>query len=94
MTPPDTERRWSRIEPTDVLAIDDGALVLYEREVLRITQLAAAVFEWCREPRSEAEITRLLLEAFGPPPGTPVEQATTALLIDMQNRQLLGPPTV
>lgn len=78
-----------RVEPVDLLMTEDGALLLYDREVLRLSLLAGAVFEWCAEPRTVAELARLLVDEFGAPPSGDIEDATAAIVAELRDRGVL-----
>lgn len=75
-----------RVEPVDVLALDGGVLLLFERTVVRLSDLGRTIVELCAQPRTEAEIARYLATTFGTPPDQTLEDATSqaiqALLAD------------
>lgn len=81
--------RVVRVEPVDHLAMDDGALLLYERRVLRVNELGASIFEWCEQPRAVSELASLLAEEFGSPPEADIEEATLAVVTELQERGVL-----
>lgn len=59
--------RVRRVEPVDTLRLDDGALVLYERTVIRLSELGLAIMELCDSLRTIAELATELTLVFGEP---------------------------
>lgn len=60
--------RVRRVEPVDTLRLDDGALVLHERTVIRLNELGLAITDLCNRPRTIGELAEELTHAFGEPP--------------------------
>lgn len=80
-----------RIEPADSLPIDDGVLLLYERQALRLNAVAAAVFSYCRVPRTLVELAEELRQIAGEPPDGDLADATAAVVADLRAAGVLRP---
>ncbi|MEA5153905.1 hypothetical protein [Raineyella sp.] len=83
------------VEPVDVLELDDGALLLFERTVVRLSELGRTVVDLCRQPHSEAEIAGHLVDIFGTPPDGDLAEATACVIRDLLSDGVLRrlPPT-
>ncbi|WOP17197.1 PqqD family protein [Raineyella sp. LH-20] len=82
-------RRVTRVEPVDRLELDDGVLLLYDRTVIRLTDLGRAVVEMCEQPLTEAEIAERLAAEFGEPPEGGLLEATHRLVEDLLSGDVL-----
>lgn len=78
------------VEPVDELALDDGGLLLlYDGQVLHLGSLAAAVVGFCAEPRSLMSIAVMLDAEFGAPPQGNLDEATEALVVELEHAGVL-----
>lgn len=77
-----------RVEPVDSLFRAEGALVLYERELVRLSPLGEEIFVAAQRPVGLEDLARHLAQVFGVPAGDPLE-ATGAAVRDLVARGVL-----
>jgi len=87
MTPP---RLVRRVTPVDVLDRPEGLLVLSDRELLRLGDLAADVFRWTERPVPLAALAQRLEESYGAPPDGDTVEATVGIVDDLVARGVLA----
>lgn len=61
--------KLQRVEPVDALFRPEGAVLLYERTLIRLTPLGEETFHLAEQPVTLDEIASHLLAAFGAPEG-------------------------
>lgn len=58
-------RRVCRVDPVDELRRDEGVLLLYERNLVRLSVLGDEIYRVSEQPRTVAELALHLAEVFG-----------------------------
>lgn len=81
---------FRRVEPVDRLTTDEGTLLLYERELIALTPLAAEVFARCARPTTLDVLAAHLGAEFGAPDGTTLEEATRGVVAELVARGVLA----
>lgn len=71
------------VPPVDLLEVGDGLLVLYERTVIRLTDLGRAAMELCSAPMTETDLAEALSLRFGDPPDGDLRAATRAVVDEL-----------
>lgn len=61
--------RVQRVEPVDALFRPEGAVLLYERTLIRLTPLGEETFHLAEQPVTLDDLAAHLLQTFGPPEG-------------------------
>lgn len=79
----------TRIEPIDTLSSDNEMLILTDSKCLRLTDIAATLFQHLEQPRPFEELCELLESEFGPAPsGT--HKAVTLMLDELRRAGLVA----
>lgn len=68
-----------RVEPVDALFHPQGALLLYQRELVQLSPLGEEIFVFADRPVSLEQLADHLAEVFGAPDGDVVEAARHAV---------------
>ena len=68
---------------------DGEAVVLVARQVVRLSQLATAVVDACREWRDLQELSEELVAQFGDPPVGDARSVTAAALTELRDQGLV-----
>ncbi len=74
---------YVRTSPVDALPIDDGLLLLYQREIFRLSLLGQMVYEHCEQPRTATEIADWLLEQLGAPPEGDLHESSRTVITQL-----------
>lgn len=77
------EPSYVRTSPVDALPIDDGLLLLYQREIFRLSLLGQMVYEHCEQPRTATEIADWLLEQLGAPPEGDLHESSRTVITQL-----------
>ena len=93
VSPARTTERVVRVEPVDSLPVDDGLLLLYEREVIKVATLGQVIFDYCDEPRTASQVAAELARECGEPPDAELEAATRTILDDLLSSGVLRSAT-
>lgn len=68
-----------RVEPVDVLARPEGTLLLYERELVRLSPLGGEIFAGAARPVPLEDLADRLAAAFGAPEGDLLDATRVAV---------------
>lgn len=68
-----------RVEPVDALFHPQGALLLYERELVQLSPLGEEAFLFADRPVTLEQLAAHLAEVFGAPDGDAVEASRLAV---------------
>jgi hypothetical protein len=79
-----------RIEPVDLLRVDDTTLMLYETRLVQLSALAAAIYDLVSEGMTMDALTRHLEEEFGTPPDSTPLEATSAAVEDLVGQGIVA----
>jgi len=74
---------YRRVEPVDVLLGDEGALILLEHRLIRLSPLGGEVFERCTSPATLEQLAGHLAATFGTPPDASPLDATRTIVDQM-----------
>lgn len=77
------------IPPVDQLSRDDGALLLYEGNLLRLSPIAAAVADLARDGIDFEDLVTSLEARFGVPDTGSTTQATRAIVTELIDRGVI-----
>lgn len=72
--------RAIRREATDVLVVDEGALLLYDERLVHLTALGHALYEETEQERTVDELVEGMERRFGTPPDGGARDLTLAAL--------------
>lgn len=68
-----------RVEPVDTLFREEGSLLLYERELVRVSPIGEEIFAVTAEPMTVEGLAAHLTSLFGSPEGDAVEATRVAV---------------
>lgn len=83
--------RVRHVPPVDRLDFEEGSLLLYERTLVSLSVLGAAVVRHTAEPTSVADLADRLREEFGDPVAGSVEAATASVVDALVGTGVLEP---
>lgn len=67
----------------DIYVADGEALVLRQESLYRLGALALEILQACRQPRTVAELSQILVAAFGAPPQGEATEAVEAVVDEL-----------